>query len=260
MKDKEKRRRLNVFKGTSHTFPELWLEVYVAGTTYEQQQFAELFVRARCKKANTPEEADLVVFSGGDDVNPGLYGEKPHHTTHFNRSRDEADRLLYELCLSQGIPMLGICRGAQFLHVMQGGKLYQDVDNHTGDHNMYDVIEKRIVVRVSSVHHQMVIENEKMTLVGACSGKSKVRHLNPTMRDEGKNRDVEAFLYRDPCIIGIQGHPEYRGYNEFAKWTLDLLHKTLNENPDLAYVNRKLRIKPDLLQERLALAHQQEAK
>lgn len=253
-----KTRPLNIMKAGKHVFPELWLDVYVTGTSFEQQQFAELFVRGRCRKAKTPEEADLVVFAGGDDVDPALYGEKAHYTTHFLRERDEADKLLYDLCLSQGIPMLGICRGAQFLHVMQGGKLYQDVDGHTGDHNMYDVIEKRVLPRISSVHHQMVILNDRMILVGACSGRSKVRHLNPTLRDEGSNRDVEAYIYREPCIIGIQGHPEYRGYDDFAQWTLNLLHKTLNENPDLHYLKGHLRIKPELLAESLAMNEQQE--
>lgn len=245
-------RRVTFMKDTVLQYPELWLEVFVAGSPYEEKQFAEMFVRSRCRKAATPEEADLVVFSGGPDVDPLLYGEKAHRSTRTDVPRDKRDIELYDLCFKLGIPMLGICRGAQFLHVMNGGKLYQDVDNHYGDHDVWDIKNKQLVRGISSVHHQLVMENPEggMEVIAFCSGKSKTRHRNNLDFETGSNRDIEAFFYRDTCSIGIQGHPEYRGYNAFTKWSLDLLNQLVMENPDLEYREKKCRMKLELLAQR----------
>jgi len=242
-------RRVTFAKDVVLQYPELWLDVFVAGSPYEEKQFAEMFVRSRCHKAATPEEADLVVFSGGPDVDPLLYGETAHHSTRTDVPRDKRDVELYAFCLKQGIPMLGICRGAQFLHVMNGGKLYQDVDGHYGDHDMWDIKNKQLVRGISSVHHQLVRDNSDggMEIIAFSSGKSKTRHINNVDVETGTNRDIEAFFYRDTCCIGIQGHPEYRGYASFTKWTLDLLNQLVMENPDLEYRGKKCRMKLDRL-------------
>src|SRR3546814_5523779 len=105
--------------------------------------------------ADTPEEADLVVFVGGADVDPALYGAERHQTTFPDTDQDQRDMELFKTCYENGIPMLGVCRGAQFLNVMHGGKLYQDVDNHVGDHPIYDTQNKRVIHNVSSIHHKM---------------------------------------------------------------------------------------------------------
>lgn len=245
-------RRVTFMKDTVLQYPELWLEVFVAGSPYEEKQFAEMFVRSRCRKATTPEEADLVVFSGGPDVDPLLYGEKAHPSTRTDVPRDKRDIELYDLCFKLGIPMLGICRGAQFLHVMNGGKLYQDVDNHYGDHDIWDIKNKQLVRGISSVHHQLVMENTEggMEVIAHCHNRSKTRHRNDLDFETGSNRDIEAFFYRDTCSIGIQGHPEYRGYNAFTKWSLDLLNQLVMENPDLEYREKKCRMKLELLAQR----------
>lgn len=225
--------RVTMFKGSLRPYPELYLEVFIAGPKWEEQAFAEMFTHAKCYKAASPEKADLVVFVGGADVTPSLYGEVEHSQTSTNHDHDQADLELYKMCFEQGIPMLGICRGAQFGHIMNGGKLYQDVDHHYGDHQIYDVIERRVVNPVSSVHHQMVVRNDKMEVV-AENGNARTRWLNPLEKVTGNKMDVEAFFYRDTCFLGIQGHPEYRNYDTFLRWSLDKLVHYFAENPDLA--------------------------
>lgn len=58
-----------------------------------------------------PEEADLVIFTGGEDVDPSLYNEPRHPRTSSNITRDIREKDIYEYCLDKKIPMLGICRG-----------------------------------------------------------------------------------------------------------------------------------------------------
>lgn len=233
-------------------FPDLFMDVFVAGPPFEEKAFAEMFVRSRCTKASTPDKADLVVFTGGDDVDPMLYGEIPHSTTRVNKDRDNRDLELYAHCLKNGIPMFGVCRGAQFLHVMQGGKLYQDVDNHYGDHAMWDIRGKQQIGKVSSVHHQMVIPYKEggMEII-ATSGVANNRWKNPTDKVASKAMaDVEAFFYRETCCFGVQGHPEYRGYYHFAKWTLDLINELIVCSPDLALIDGNRRMLPEILKQR----------
>lgn len=248
-------RQVNVIRDTTMLFSDLWLEVYTAGETeHEDRLFAEMFIRARCTKADAPEDADMVVFGGGSDVNPMLYGEEPHCLTHFDTKRDERDIALYKKCLSLGIPMFGVCRGAQFLAVMNGLKLYQDIDGHTGNHMVYDVQEGKAVQNVSSVHHQSVIkppmENKDFILVADCT-KSTVRWLNASEQDTtGSMKDVEAFFIRSTCSLGVQGHPEYRGYYNFLQWTLAKIDKFIALNPDIEIRDGHKRMKVELMNAR----------
>lgn len=239
-------------RDTILTFPELWLDVYIQGDDMEQRAFAPMFSRSHCSRAKTIEEADLVVFTGGEDVNPALYHEEPHKTTTFSKARDSADTAAYLRCLEAGIPMFGVCRGAQFLHVMNGGKLYQHVDEHTGAHPMFDVDKRRTIDKVSSVHHQMCIQNVKGGMkILATSAKSRERWHNPTKLDKGPNPDVEAFFYRETGCLGVQGHPEYGGYHAFTKWCLDAIQESFQGNEDFEFVGEKghrhLRMKADLV-------------
>lgn len=239
--------RVSLLRNNCLEYPELWMEVFIAGDKHEERAFAEMFVQARCSKADDPLKADFVVFTGGADVNPIYYDEERHPLTRIDSRRDEEDLKLYELCLNNGIPMFGVCRGAQFLHVMNGGKLYQDVDNHVGDHAMWDTKANKIIRKVSSVHHQMCIRNPTGgMIVLADSGKATKRWKNPTDTAHGSHMDVEAFFYRDTCCLGVQGHPEYKGYNEFMKWTLDQINELIVCNPDVELVDRYRRLKLDV--------------
>lgn len=231
-------RKLTVHKDHNIEFPDLWIRVYVHGPRWDCNGFAELFARAACTKAPSPEKADVVVFTGGEDVSPTLYGELFHYRTSSNIHRDISDIKMYLRCYALGIPMVGVCRGAQFLNVMNRGKLFQHVDNHNGTHGMWDITKKTLIERVSSVHHQACIRNGGMTLIGTIP-KSKIRWRTPNKFDEGTHADVEAFFYPDTACFGVQGHPEYRGFNYFSKWFLEEINELLLVNLDLDWVDSK---------------------
>jgi putative glutamine amidotransferase len=81
------------------------------------------------------ERIDGMVFAGGSDVDPGLYGEVAHPTTLVRPERDKAELLLLGAALERDVPLLAICRGIQLMTVLCGGRLYQhlpDVLGHTG--------------------------------------------------------------------------------------------------------------------------------
>ncbi len=80
--------------------------------------------------ARDPSGAGLtgLLFSGGVDITPSLYGEaRVHATTNIDGARDALELPLACAALRQGMPVLGICRGIQVLNVAAGGTLWQDI-------------------------------------------------------------------------------------------------------------------------------------
>lgn len=231
--------RVAFIKAEPVKMPELWSEVYLQVDPAEELLWKELLVRCKCWAADSPEKADFVIFGGGPDVNPIFYDAEKHSTTSFDSKRDEADMKLYEFCLAEGIPMVGICRGAQFINVMMGGKLYQDLDGHNVPHVMWDIKGRRQIPRISSSHHQAVMNNEKGGMeILADSRVSTFRAIDPHHREiraEGSRYayDIEAYFYRDICALGFQGHPEYRGFTEYSQWAMEKIGEYITANTDL---------------------------
>lgn len=93
-----------------------------------------LMVEAGYSKAESVDEADVVVFIGGEDINPILYDQK-NVASHFNDHRDALEVEIYKRAQEKGKVCFGICRGAQFLHAMNGGGLAR-VNNHAGRNHM----------------------------------------------------------------------------------------------------------------------------
>ena len=71
---------------------------------------------------------DGLLFTGGQDVDPALYGEEPSPRCGVPcPRRDALEAGLFRLAMAEGTPMLGICRGLQLMNVLLGGTLYQDL-------------------------------------------------------------------------------------------------------------------------------------
>mgnify|MGYP003632752758 CR=1 FL=1 len=155
------------------------------------------------------EDTDLVLFTGGPDVSPDLYGEKPHSKTYANSYRDSRERKIFLDMLDAGVPMVGICRGGQFLNVMNGGKMHQHVVGHaTGqDHLMWDVDTKEEIM-VSSTHHQMMKparHGKVLATSNVCS-----RREDPKGQDVGGEwDDIEVVYYKRTNCLCFQPHPEF---------------------------------------------------
>lgn len=244
-------RTVKIWKDDALDYPELYMFVYIEGSEYEKRAFSEMFVRTGSKMVKTPEEADLVVFTGGADVDPLLYGETQHATTIISPDRDKKDLNLYHKCLDLGIPMFGVCRGFQFLAVMNGCKLYQDLDGHNGEHSLWLNRDKMVIKSTPSVHHQAVRRgNDKMDVLAEIAHTTK-RHLNNQDSEDGITQIVEAAFFRETCCLGVQGHPEYAGYNFYTNWVLKQIENTIIFNPDI-YLNKQnvRRMKEDLVQQR----------
>ena len=78
--------------------------------------------------ANTLNQLDGLLFSGGADLNPLWTGDEPSTQLHrINEERDLPELLITRLAYNRQIPILGICRGIQTLAVALGGRVAQDI-------------------------------------------------------------------------------------------------------------------------------------
>ena len=75
-----------------------------------------------------PDFLDGIVFSGGGDIDPLLFGEEPlHESGEISPLRDAYEMELCRQALEKDLPMLGICRGMQVMNIVTGGGIYQDI-------------------------------------------------------------------------------------------------------------------------------------
>ena len=82
----------------------------------------------------TLDALDGLLFSGGSDLDPGLYGADAHPETNGIRlERDRAELALLEAALARDMPVLAVCRGSQVLNVARGGDLVQHLPEVVGD-------------------------------------------------------------------------------------------------------------------------------
>ena len=82
----------------------------------------------------TLQALDGLLFSGGSDLDPGLYEQEPHEeTSGIHEMRDRAELALLEAALERDMPVLAICRGSQVLNVARGGDLVQHLPEVVGD-------------------------------------------------------------------------------------------------------------------------------
>ena len=188
--------------------------------------------RAGFDRAKSLEEADAVFFVGGADVNPLLYGEEPHRTTHYDNRRDVQD--MYAWRMAKDKLKIGVCRGGQFLNVMNGGKLWQNVDNHGMSHYLTDTFTGERVM-VSSTHHQMfrpamqgiVIATARESLHKEAMGQSWKFQNNGTPMDNYFAKDIEVVWYPDTQSLCFQPHPEYTVPVTCAPYFLKVLKKCM---------------------------------
>lgn len=170
---------------------------------------------------------DIMILTGGSDINSNLYKEKAKFCGWFNDKRDAFE---LQAIKEAGDKVLkaGICRGAQLLNVHNGGTLWQDVNNHSGNHMSKDLRTNKWVV-LSSAHHQMMRPVGNFELI-AVAERATLRRAE---KDEltGINPDPEVIWFPDTKSLCFQAHPEF-GPQECEDYFFNLLdEKYYGNNP-----------------------------
>lgn len=140
------------------------------------------------------EKADIVLFTGGQDINPNLYGQSAHPYTSYSDSRDKMEIRAMNLALSQNKLIWGTCRGAQLMCAYNGGSLVQHVQ-HPSMHNMIMDWNKK-QYSVTSCHHQML----NVTGMNSAAVIGYAKQLSPIHQDSKKDIGVHMMKkYDDDC-------------------------------------------------------------
>ena len=161
------------------------------------------------------DRADGLILTGGDDVDPSVYGEEKltccGETTPV---RDRLEQTLIRHALKRGIPVLGICRGIQILHAALGGTLYQDIAEQFGTqlkHPRSDIpIGDAHTVRIEKGSLLYSIFNAEECPVNSRHHQG-LKSIAPGMRisawaPNGLPEAIEAEDGRP--VLGVQWHPE----------------------------------------------------
>ncbi|RDW20188.1 gamma-glutamyl-gamma-aminobutyrate hydrolase [Oceanobacillus arenosus] len=161
-------------------------------------------------------QIDGLYATGGDDIDPTLFGEEPHPKLGaIIPVRDQFEIALAKKMLEIEKPILGVCRGAQILNIAVGGGMYQDIyaqiDRDLLQHSQkaprgygshfVDVLEGSLLhqltgmekLRVNSYHHQA---NRTVGIGFQISGYAS----------DGVVEAVESKVHR--FVLGVQWHPE----------------------------------------------------
>jgi gamma-glutamyl-gamma-aminobutyrate hydrolase PuuD len=190
---------------------------------------------------------DLIIFTGGEDINPSYYDENVGKYTYINNKRDTLEFGLLNSrklpsSIIRNIPKLGICRGGQLLTVYNGGKLIQHVEGHKNNNQVIEiVVEKEFIlnIEVSSDHHQMMfpynLPESHYELIGYSKKFQSNTYLN------GANEEIklpknflepEIIYYKNKNSLCIQAHPEWCIGSEGSNYCLKLINKYLLKNKD----------------------------
>jgi gamma-glutamyl-gamma-aminobutyrate hydrolase PuuD len=164
------------------------------------------------ESAAAVDRLDAVVLAGGPDVDPDRYGATPHPRSGAPRpERDAAELAVLHRALERGIPVLGVCRGAQILNVGLGGTLVQHVPDAVGHsgHNPSPGVFGTVAVTLEAGSRVGAALGPQATV--RCHHHQALDRVADGLVVTGRAADgtVEAVeLAGTPFVVGVQWHPE----------------------------------------------------
>jgi len=157
-----------------------------------------------------------LMLTGGEDVGPSRYGQKPNGARTVSPERDELELHAARYALDTGRPILAICRGAQLLNVALGGTLYQDLGTqwHSDvDHDRYREFDGGIHgVRVESPRHAKEVFTDQEFKQNSAHHQG-IHDLAPALvpfawAEDGLIEGIECHAGGCGWVVGVQWHPE----------------------------------------------------
>jgi putative glutamine amidotransferase len=169
---------------------------------------------------------DGFVFTGGDDIHPRFYKEKPLSDARMLISPDGRTKFeiaLFKAAATAGKPVLAICYGTQLVNISLGGKLYQDIvlqvpdpikhrASHAGEKvfHFVDIFEGTLLsrimgasrIRVRSAHHQSVKNPGRGLHLSAVAHDGVIEALEPRTKN---------------FLVAVQWHPEKTPNDRYTK-------------------------------------------
>jgi putative glutamine amidotransferase len=160
----------------------------------------------------TLDALDGILFSGGADLDPEVYGAEAHAETNGVRpERDRAELALLEAALARDMPVLAVCRGVQVMNVARGGDLVQHLPDLVGNES------HREVKGAFSEHPVRIEDDSKLGAVLGDRAPVKSSHhqglgrVGAGLREVAWADDGTIEGVEDPArrfALGVLWHPE----------------------------------------------------
>ncbi|WP_201343097.1 gamma-glutamyl-gamma-aminobutyrate hydrolase family protein [Streptococcus suis] len=155
---------------------------------------------------------DKLILSGGQHVDPSLYGqERLIDSNDYLLERDAFELALIEEALRQGKPIFAVCRGMQLLNVALGGSLEQEVAHHWQEG--IAGTSHRLQVKPKSRIGQLFTQGSPINSFH----QQRIKELAPGLVATGldpRDGTIEAYESRgNQALFGIQWHSEFL-YND----------------------------------------------
>ncbi|KDE38951.1 Glutamine amidotransferase, class I [Nitrincola lacisaponensis] len=154
---------------------------------------------------------DGVVVTGGHDIDPVLYAAEPEVVPKYDTARDTLESAVIDHALNRGIPLLGICRGAQLLNACLGGSLHQDIQRRRRRTS-----NRRTLLPLKT----LILEQPGLLSRLLGTGPCRINSLHNQAIDrvgmglQVVARDLDGIVQaiEDPhqrYLLGVQWHPEF---------------------------------------------------
>jgi len=169
-------------------------------------------------------KADGIIISGGEDVNPALYGKQSEldRCGVVNPHRDSLEYMMIAFAMNRKVPLLGICRGLQILNVSQGGSLIIDIPTDVGSKYLHRDAREAKKHKSTATNHKVYIKKGTYlrSIVKVDSGSvysnhhQAIENIAPFFKVSSTADDnvAESFelidIFRHPFVLGVQWHPE----------------------------------------------------
>jgi len=181
---------------------------------------------------------DALIIPGGPDADPTFYGEEPsRHIGSTNYKRDVFEAELFKAFYKAGKPIFGICRGCQFINILMGGSVYQDL---AADNPDSYIRHSQGADGSYPTHHVEVAKGSSLyKSLGATAYVNSRHHQGIKKVGEGltvtaKAADgvVEAVETADGQIVAVQWHPEnmWQEHAEMRRLFEDFIGRVAAQN------------------------------
>ncbi len=177
-------------------------------------------LRLTARHPHTDKWISGLVLGGGADVYPELYEGQPNPQGNYDRDRDRMERFWAHRARDERLPVLGICRGAQLLNVVNGGTLHGDIGSAFPEmdypsslpgHIFY---RKKIHIEDGSLLRRIIgDETRKVNSIHKQAVETVGEGLVVTARED--NGLIQA-IEDQSCdfYLGVQFHPEFLTYRK----------------------------------------------
>lgn len=155
-----------------------------------------------------------VVITGGHDIEPVLYKAAAEVEGKYDPERDAFEMEIIDHAVQDGIPLLGICRGAQLLNVRLGGSLIQNLRKHRQlTSNRRTLLPLKTLCLEQGTRLESLLD-AKTLKINSLHNQS-IDRLGAGLRVAGRDLDNIVQAVEHPghrFLFGVQWHPEFLAY------------------------------------------------